>query len=111
MPSARSLVLSWSAPVQINGMIQGYYISTNATIPDNIDVATLEDSTEVLNITNVEQLSVTFSGLVPFTYYQFSIAAYSFNVMDTNNNFTIVNGQFSDNEVARTLEDCKFNFL
>ncbi len=107
-PSERSIVLTWSTPAMNNGIIQGYYISTNATTPDNIDVTTLDDNMEVLNISNTDTLNVTFSGLIPFTYYQFSVAAYSFNLMDTNNGFTIVTGEFSENEVARTLEDCEF---
>ena len=105
--SERSIVLTWSTPAMSNGIIQGYYISTNATTPENISVTTLDVNMEVLNVSNTDTLSVTFDGLIPFTSYQFSIAAYSFNLMDTNNGFTIVTGEFSENQVARTLEDCE----
>ena len=102
--SERSIVLTWKTPAMRNGNIQGYYISTNATTPEN---TTLDVNMEVLNVSNTDTLSVTFDGLIPFTRYQFSIAAYSFNLMDTNNGFTIVTGEFSENQVAITLEDCE----
>ena len=106
MPSERTILLSWMEPESPRGDIVGYYISTNATLPNNFEQATLEDDITVLNV-SVDVLDITFTGLTPFTYYEFSVAAYSFNLMDSSSNFSILTGEFSDNQVIQTLEDCK----
>ena len=101
-----TIMLTWMEPERPRGVIVGYYISTNATLPNNFDQATLEDNITVLNV-SVDLLNITFTGLTPFTYYEFSVAAYSFNLMDSSSNFSILTGEFSDNQVIQTLQDCK----
>ena len=106
-PTERTIVLNWMEPERAHGIIEGYYVSTNATLPVEIDVSTLDDSNiTVLNVSD-NVLSITFSDLIPFTYYEFSVAAYSFNLMDSTSNFTILTGEFSDNLITQTLQDCK----
>ena len=106
-PTERTIVLNWMEPESPNGIIEGYYVSTNATLPVDIDNTILDDSNiTVLNVSD-NVLSIPFSGLIPFTYYEFSVAAYSFNLMDSTSNFTILTGEFSDNQITQTLQDCK----
>ena len=107
-PNKRSVILIWMEPERPHGIIQGYYISTNATTLSGLTEATLDNDTTVLNVTDIDTRMITFAGLTPFTYYQFSVAAYSFNLMDETSNFSILVGQFSTDQVIRTLEDCEF---
>ena len=107
-PMKRSILLSWSEPERPHGVIMGYYILTNATRPESITVSTLDTNLEVLNVSS-DVLSINFTNLIPFTVYEFSVAAYSFQLMDENNNFRIITGNFSDTEVTRTLEDCELS--
>ena len=110
-PNKRSVILTWMEPERPHGIIQGYYISSNATTPSGLAEATLDNNMTVLNVTDIDTRTITFTGLTPFTYYQFSVAAYSFNLMDETSNFTILVGQFSTDQVIRTLEDCEFPSL
>ena len=107
-PTERTIRFEWNEPMMPNGMIEGYYISTNATPPANINMSIIDSDIMVLNVSS-DVLSIYFTGLVPFTYYEFSVAAYSFHLMDTNNNFTILTGEFSDVMITRTDEDCEYN--
>ena len=109
-PNKRSVILTWMEPERPHGIIQGYYISTNATTPSSLAEAgaTLDNNMTVLNVTDIDTRMIIFIGLTPFTYYQFSVAAYSFNLMDETSNFSILVGQFSIDQVIRTLEDCEF---
>ena len=97
----RFIVLSWSKPDRPNGVIVGYYIKTNATLPT--DIPTI-NNTMILNFTG-DVLSINFTGLVPYTVYDFSIAAYSFQYEDDNNPFAIITGIFSKLMTATTSQD------
>ena len=98
----RYIVLTWSPPVQQNGIIEGYYIITNASIPDGIqETTTPSTAIQALNIT--DGLTVNFTNLDPFTFYSFSVAAYSFLHSD-NDNFTIIEGSFSEAIIKQTLQ-------
>lgn len=98
------ILLEWSTPSRPAGDIEGYYISSNATPPSNLQTSTLTNVGSVLNV-SVNILSVNFIDLSPFTLYDFSVAAYSFLHADENNNFTIILGTFSALIVNRTLQD------
>ena len=98
----RYIILEWSLPIQQNGVIEGYYIITNATTPEDLEEVTTPSGVTALNIS--EGSSVNFTNLNPFTYYSFSIAAYSFLHSDSNNDFTIIEGEFSETIVEQTLQ-------
>ena len=104
----RYIVLTWSPPVQQNGIIEGYYIITNAPTPDGIEeIVTPSTAEPSLNIT--EDLTVNFTNLDPFTFYNFSIAAYSFLHSDSNNDFTIIEGNFSETITEQTSQAGRCN--
>ena len=103
-PDRRSILLEWGEPERPDGIIEGYYIITNATFPDSISTGVINTNTTVLNVSS-DVRSITFDNLIPYTIYEFAVAAYSFQLMDEDNNFAIIIGEFSDVITNRTLED------
>ena len=103
-PDKRSILLEWGEPERPDGIIEGYYIITNATFPVGISPGVINIDTTVLNVSS-DIRSIIFDNLIPYTVYEFSVAAYSFQLMDENNNFTIIIGEFSEVITIRTLED------
>ena len=62
--NATAITVEWEEPVTANGIIRGYNITYNQTGSDviNVDAATR---------------SVTIGGLMPFTYYEFVVTAFT----------------------------------
>lgn len=94
--TSESVTLMWNYPEMPRGLIQGYVV--RYSLSDVIDNSTEENVT--LSIADdTSPQSYTVMGLQPFTSYQFTVRAYSFN-----NSFFVHQGNESETLIVRTDE-------
>ena len=96
--NSSAITLSWGYPTNPRGLILGYLIATNATEGEEIN-------TTLASANDMTSQSFTFVSLLPFTYYSFEVAAYSFSAENT-----ILVGTYSDLVIQRTNEDGKVRY-
>ena len=82
--NSTSVELRWGYPETPRGPIQGYLITHNASLMENVEnTIILTNSTVVVNITistnDKGTQSYTISGLMAYTTYFFSVRAYSYH--------------------------------
>ena len=92
--NSTSIKLTWGYPQTPQGLIAGYQIMHNTSLsfnPVNITISTNDTS----------QQNYTFSGLIPFKVYSFSVRAYSYSTRLSAQ----IYGNYNQQLVIRTLQD------
>ena len=90
--NSTTIILMWGYPVNPQGVIRGYLITSNASVDVvNVTLAT---------VNNMADQSYTFVDLFPFTTYDFQVAAYSLSV-----DLTVLDGNYSSAMIRMTDED------
>eukprot|EP00731_Ephydatia_muelleri_P029842 Em0021g365a len=82
--SSTSVELMWGYPVTPRGPIQGYVVTHNVSLMENVEKINISTSNSIVqNITVLTNDTGTqehmISGLTPYTTYSFSVRAYSYN--------------------------------
>ena len=92
--NSTAIELSWGYPDIPRGNITGYIIYNDVTSDGELNLT-------LLSMNDMRNQSSVFSGLMPFTNYEFRVAAFAVTEIVTHF------GMPSEPEVARTDEDCK----
>ena len=84
--SSTSVELMWGYPVTPRGPIQGYLVTHNVSLMENVEKINISTSNYVVHTCNITVLTndtgtqeYIINGLTPYTTYSFSVRAYSYN--------------------------------
>ena len=101
--NSTSIKLTWGYPQTPQGLIAGYQIMHNTSLsfnPVNITISTNDSS----------QQSYTFSGLIPYMAYSFSVRAFNYLIRPSVST-SLIYGNYSQELFIQTLSDGKLEHL